>query len=171
MRKIALAAAAAFAVVSTAAVASVTFDPSTGTGFVGKGDVQLVFGWNNAAAQSRSTSVTFKYQASTTYDVTIDFDTGNPLHNVTHHSVTQNTSTAVTSAIASEARKTGQYTGWNLTGLGATTTSGDPVPNVGDSCPNGNLGTCQVTAVTPISSVGGLYVTYGGNSVLLLPAV
>src|SRR3990170_2451923 len=29
------------------ALAAVIFDPVTGEGFVGKGDVQLVFGWNN----------------------------------------------------------------------------------------------------------------------------
>jgi hypothetical protein len=29
------------------AAASVNLDPATGTGFVGKGDVQSAFGWNN----------------------------------------------------------------------------------------------------------------------------
>lgn len=37
------------------ALATVTFDPGTGTGFVGKGDVQNAFGWNNAQLLVTST--------------------------------------------------------------------------------------------------------------------
>ncbi len=37
--------------------ASVTFDPATGTGFVGKGDVQLLFGWNNKQLQDNAASL------------------------------------------------------------------------------------------------------------------
>jgi len=36
---------------SGAALAAVDFSVSNGTGFVGKGDAQLVFGWNNADLQ------------------------------------------------------------------------------------------------------------------------
>ena len=45
-------AAAAAACVSTAAVASITFNSSTGTGFVGKGDVQSALGLNNPQLQA-----------------------------------------------------------------------------------------------------------------------
>src|SRR5918996_4693526 len=45
---------AAFAIGMTAAFALVTFDPSTGTGFVGKGDVQTAFGWNNKQLQNNA---------------------------------------------------------------------------------------------------------------------
>jgi len=34
-------------------VAAVTFDASNGTGFVGKGDVQLAFGWNKQLRPTR----------------------------------------------------------------------------------------------------------------------
>ena len=44
---------------AAAAWASVTFDPVTGAGFVGKGDVQSAFGWNNAQAQANIPSITF----------------------------------------------------------------------------------------------------------------
>ncbi len=60
--KIASAGAAAAAVVVIAAApatASVSFDSSTGTGFVGKGDVQTALGWNNAALQKNASSLTF----------------------------------------------------------------------------------------------------------------
>lgn len=50
--------AAGVAVITTAVItmspafALVSFSSDTGTGFVGKGDVQSAFGWNNAAAPS-----------------------------------------------------------------------------------------------------------------------
>jgi hypothetical protein len=53
-----LAAVVAFA--SAATYAAVIFDPDTGTGFVGKGDVQLVFGWNNKALQDNAEFVEFQ---------------------------------------------------------------------------------------------------------------
>ena len=149
------------ALVSTAAWATVTFDSSTGVGFVGKGDVQVPFGWNNAKAQQQANNVTFNYDSTSTYDVTIEFSTGNPDHpkSIEDHVVTQEKSSTVAASVASDPRKTGQYTGWNLRGFGVTTTTGDAVPTVGDSCPNGDLGDCVVTAVTPVSSTGGLYVS------------
>lgn len=164
-----ISAIALVATLFTVAFAIVTFDPNTGTGFVGKGDVQTPFGWNNAAAQQNATGVTFTYNVTETYDVTIEFDTGNPAQpkSVKHHVLTQGKSSAVNASIASEARRTGQYTGWNLNGFGATVVSGDSIPSVGDSCPNGNLGTCFVTDVQLSSSNGGLYAHFGGNSTLL----
>lgn len=45
--------------VVASALAAVTFDASTGTGFVGKGDVQLAFGWNNKQLQANAAGVTF----------------------------------------------------------------------------------------------------------------
>lgn len=162
----------AFALIATLsliAFASVDFNAATGTGFVGKGVVQTPFGWNNAAAQRNATLVTFTYEVIETYDVTIEFDTGNPNQpkSIKHHVVTQNKSSAVNANIASDPRRTGQYTGWNLLGFGSTVVSGDAIPDVGNSCPNGNLGTCVVTDVQMSSSTGGLYAHFGGNSVLI----
>jgi ABC-type antimicrobial peptide transport system permease subunit len=54
--------AVAFAISSMfapSASATVTFDPEAGTGFVGKGDVQDLFGWNNEALQGNASSVSF----------------------------------------------------------------------------------------------------------------
>jgi hypothetical protein len=148
---------ASVALVATAALATVTFDPNTGIGFVGKGDVQTVWGWNNAVAQAQANNVTFSYNSSDSYDVTIEFTTG-PVHNITDHIVTQHKSTAVSATVSSDPRRTGQYTGWYLTGLGSVTTTGDAVPAVGDSCPNGDHDDCHVIAVTVVSSTGsGLY--------------
>lgn len=56
--------------------ASVTFDPTTGAGFVGKGDVQTAFGWNNQALQANAADVTFSYNAVDTYSATCSWITG-----------------------------------------------------------------------------------------------
>jgi hypothetical protein len=42
------------------ASASVTVNPETGIGFVGKGDVQTAMGWNNDVLQKNAANVTFK---------------------------------------------------------------------------------------------------------------
>lgn len=51
------------AALAAVAYADVTFDPATGTGFVGKGDVQSAFGWNNKQLQNNATAgyVRFAY--------------------------------------------------------------------------------------------------------------
>jgi hypothetical protein len=54
--KAAIAVPALCAMLATAALAAVTFDVNTGFGFVGKGDVQLAFGWNNKALQTNATA-------------------------------------------------------------------------------------------------------------------
>lgn len=164
MKKIFLAAAAATALISTAAFASVSFDSSTGTGFVGKGDIQVLYGWNNAQAQSNAKLVSFSYDATDTYDVACEWTTttGGPNSHEIFHDITVPRHTRVASSINSDPRKTGQYTGYNLNGFGSTTTEGS-VPTVGGTCPgNSNVGI--VTAVTLTGSTGGLSVTFNGIS-------
>lgn len=141
-------------VIATAAVsAEVIFDPQTGLGFVGKGDVQLALGLNNAQMQAQAGSLTFTYDAQTTYDVTCEFWTG-PSHNRQMHTVTNERSYGVNSAVAYDARRRNQVTGFNLTGMDAG--SGDQVPTVGGTCPNGNSGV--ITDVQLQGSTGGLKV-------------
>src|SRR4029434_6434026 len=52
---------------SAAMTAAVTFDPYSGSGFVGKGDVQDAFGWNNAQLQSNGGAVTFTFESDAQY--------------------------------------------------------------------------------------------------------
>ena len=54
----------ALALASSSALASVTFDPVTGIGFVGKGDVQYTFGLNNHAMQAASPTTQFRWTSS-----------------------------------------------------------------------------------------------------------
>jgi hypothetical protein len=56
---------ASLALAGTAS-AAVTFNSSTGTGFVGKGDVQIAYGWNNTSLQKNATGVTFTSRQAAT---------------------------------------------------------------------------------------------------------
>jgi hypothetical protein len=60
--KVTGAALATLALTIPAANAAVTFDPATGTGFVGKGDVQSALGYNNTQLQKNANSLVFTSQ-------------------------------------------------------------------------------------------------------------
>jgi hypothetical protein len=157
------------ALLASAAVAyaTVTFNPATGTGFVGKGDVQLAFGWNNAAAQRNARDVSFTYDVHTSYVATCTFTTGEGtrgerIHNIDHHKTV-----GVNAVVQYDARTHKQVDGFFLNGFGATTGESGEVPVVGAPC-MGNEGHDGVwSAVEITSSGGGLYVNWNGNSVLL----
>jgi hypothetical protein len=128
------ASAAAMALVSTAALATVTFDSTTGSGFVGKGDVQLALGFNNKQMQDNANSLKFTYSDSATYEVFCakDFDA-----NRTHEAYTEYKqfprTRGVSGAVAYDPRVRSQVTGFRLTGWdGSVTVDGDPTV-----CPGG----------------------------------
>lgn len=158
---------AVLAVAAGAALATVTFDVATGKGFVGKGDVQLAFGWNNAKLQAQAGNVSFSYVQveAADYEVVCEFDTPGNKHSThhvqtTHKSLNDSLSFDVTKANRQNPR--GDVTGFNLTGATNVqqTASGDPIPSVGDGCPgNSGLGAITGVTVTSSSSTGGLYVS------------
>jgi len=158
----------ALAVIATAALATVTFDPVTGTGFVGKGDVQLALGLNNAGIQAIANSLSFTYQQDTSYDISEEWttETGGKNSQTITHDITVHKSTSVNDTVSYDARTHKQVDGFNLTGYGSTSETGGPIPNVGDPCPPGGPGgDCTITDVEPSADnlPGGLYV----NGVLL----
>jgi hypothetical protein len=173
-KKIMFGALASAIVLSTPASAAVNFDSTTGTGFVGKGDVQLAFGWNNQTLQRNAAGVTFTYNNTSTYDAVCTFTTGEGTRGEQTHNITHHTSVGVNASISYAPRKNssglnGDITGFFLTGFNGTPTgSGDEVPVVGGPCP-GNQGTDgEWTSVTQTGGGdGGLYVNYGGVSVAL----
>ena len=67
-------AAAALALTVTPASAVISFDPTTGTGSVGKGDVQTALGWTNKQLQDGAASLRFttayQYSSTTTWECT-----------------------------------------------------------------------------------------------------
>jgi hypothetical protein len=170
MKRIAAAAAAAgFALVLSAgsALAAVTFDPATGTGFVGKGDVQTVYSWNNAALQANHTAVKFRVN-STTVEA-YSWECTNTKNEKIQPRANVTTST-VQGLLSSTARERNQITGFNITGFNGPSTSilSSDGPAV-DSCPadNANNEGAQERweLTTPagdpevISSTGGLQVS------------
>ncbi|HEX6282351.1 MAG TPA: hypothetical protein VFZ67_09005 [Nitrososphaera sp.] len=92
-----------------AAQAAVTFDPETGEGFVGKGDVQTFFGWNNKQLQDNAQSIEFRAIVETENTWTCDRDAGPQ---------TQERNNEVTSqqVVDTIARERNQITGFNLEG-------------------------------------------------------
>lgn len=69
MRKKLLAGVAACTVAGSLAVASpasaaVTYDRESGTGFVGKGDVQQALGWNNRQLQANASRIDFNVETN-----------------------------------------------------------------------------------------------------------
>jgi hypothetical protein len=161
---------------SITAFAAVTFDAETGKGFVGKGDVQNAFGWNNAEAQTNIPSVTFSYVSQVVYDVTIEWTTGTN-HETDHKQVKTITSKSVNGVVSYEARRHSQIDGINLTGFGNNISIIDErVPQVGDwevgnvivapQSNNPNPSDHVVTAVTK-TTISALYVTYNGTNVVL----
>jgi len=145
--------AAAIVAMSSIAGASVTFDSSTGTGFVGKGDVQTALGYNNAQMQANANSLTFTYSQPATQAlsqdatqagtqvVTEDLTCGNNEHNTRQGTRDGSRdgnrsgnragiqSGSLSSSVAYDARTHRQVDGFNLTGFSGAATfvpSGSP---------------------------------------------
>lgn len=121
--------------VTGSALAAVTFDPATGTGFVGKGDVQLIYGWNNKALQDNAGALQFRASSEVVTERSwVCTNTNN--ENTQERDRTTTTSTQ--GVVSSIARERNQITGFNLTGYSGTptessSTEGPPV----NSCPSG----------------------------------
>jgi hypothetical protein len=151
---IALAAAGVLAVAATA-YADVEFNADTGTGFVGKGDVQLALGWNNKQLQDGASSAVFTYEASTVTATTWTCDRDGGTQTQERANTTTTTTQGVVSAVS---RERNQINGFILNGFdGApTTTSETDGPKVG-SCPTGWTAIDLVEG-EPQVVAGGLYV-------------
>jgi len=159
----------ALAVVSASALAEVVFDPATGTGFVGKGDVQDAFGWNNAGLQANATGVTFTYGYTGEYEAICTFTTGprEKVHNVPHAEEIDVSSTV---SVSLRRNPVSMVTGFNLTGLDGSIEESGEVPVVGGPCPGheGHGGLWTSVVLLP-GSEGGLFAHYGDQKVLLAP--
>ena len=123
---------AAMMLAATAAIAAVTFDPETGEGFVGKGDVQLAFGWNNKELQTNAKNVSFTYEETGEYTLLcqnpdrIDRRTGQPAQQEFKNRVG-----TVESSLQGDPRQTkgqNQFTGFNLSGITGTEVTGQECP-------------------------------------------
>jgi hypothetical protein len=131
------AAVAAVAVMATSAYAIVTFDPATGTGFVGKGDVQLVYGWNNKDLQNKANLPVFRAAAESVTTWTCSKENpGHPEREIVQLRTNTTTTQGLISSVTRDNSKgkDGPVTGFALKGYSgepATIVTGDPV----GSCP------------------------------------
>lgn len=165
MRKMLWAAGAGLAAVSTAALASVTLDVTDGTvtGFIGKGDVQSAFHYNNKQMQDQVNNVKFNFSDSLEVTFTCTFETTHTTH--THD---WDRSGDLTFKWVGNPRMnpTGSGTGWLVNGdlhLTGNLASLDGLPVEGQACPLGN-GTVDVGSINIVESGATLTATIGGNS-------
>jgi hypothetical protein len=154
------AAAASVALIASSASAAVTFDPETGEGFVGKGDVQDAFGWNNKQLQDNASSVEFAVSLESVSSATwtCDRDAGPQTQE------RSNTTTTTTQGLVdSLARERNQITGFYLTGFGENSSMDSETdgPAVG-SCPTG-WSAIDLVEGEPVES-GGLSVSIDGET-------
>lgn len=144
----------------------------TGYGFVGKGDVQPVFGWNNAQMQHNADVLQFTYVTSESVSWDCEFDTGNPGNprSINHHVQTRHTTASVAASVAYDSRRNnkGQVTGFNLLGFGPSdTVVSGPEPL---SCPNGGFNLVVTNVLTTEGDEGMLIVDYAGITLPLSPS-
>jgi hypothetical protein len=149
--------------IPAAANASVQFDSSSGLGFVGKGDIQTPFGWNDQKLQQNAKDISFTYDSTKddAYEITCEWDTGNDkkiVHHVQHKSGSVNDTVAYDVAKKDRNNPNGKVTGFNLTGMTQTASDSEgDVPVVGAPCPvsegdDNNSIDKRITAVELVSS-------------------
>jgi hypothetical protein len=155
MKKFITAAVIATFAISSPASAAVTFDPASGTGFVGKGDVQLALGLNNSQLQSAVLSFTYEsVEVSETSWVCTNVGNKN-LQTQERERTTTSTKQGVVSAVA---RVKNQITGFNLSGYTSSSSSSTADGPKLNSCPTGWELTTEAGDAEVLSSEGGLFV-------------
>lgn len=159
--------ALALAGMATAAWAIVTFDPNTGSGFVGKGDVCTALGISNC---KNPPAVYFTYSSSTQYTQECEKDNGRQtISNTFQRRRTVNS--AVTANVRNQggnaSGSSSQNEGYILTGFGGDLTppllgtDGLPIiPPTGNLCP---VFWTAVSGITAVSLGSALSVSLTGD--------
>jgi hypothetical protein len=129
---------------------AITIDLEGGTGFVGKGDVQSFFGWNNPQMQAAASGIEFRYRSDAEW-------TCSKPHPVQPEDIVQERSTTVRAASTVIGRENSQglngpWSGFILT-FGSTQTQG---PALG-SCPDDNS---EFEFDDNLTEVGGLQIRF-----------
>lgn len=130
-----LAALLSVMLLASAAMAAVVFDSVTGTGFVGKGDVQLALNLNNKQLQAAAETLQFRASSTTVSEVSWECTN---LRNENTQERERTTTTTTEGVVSSVARERNQVTGFNLTGYsadGSSSSSETEGPHL-NSCPN-----------------------------------
>ncbi|OCA87693.1 hypothetical protein A8F94_07510 [Bacillus sp. FJAT-27225] len=151
----------AMGILAGSVFASVTFDASTGIGFVGKGDVQTALGWNNSELQKNAKNLNFTYVSEELYEVTVEWTTGEGTKGEKTHTVEHKRTASVNGDVTYESRKANQVNGFNLKGFENLVVEEAKLPEVGDEFPGKSGHT--VAKVELVSRTSELFV----NGVLL----
>lgn len=162
------AACAGLLALATPALATVTFDPATGTGFVGKGDVQTVFTWTNKALQENAPTVDFRVNsvAETSWTCTKTVIQGNDeVREIVQQRSTTTTTQGLVTTVARENSKgkDGAVSGFYLKGYEGSPVLGTDGPEPG-SCPSDPSGFVYDDNAVTTTSGGGLQVTRDGTN-------
>ena len=149
-------------------LASVTVDPATGTGFVGKGDVQLVAGWNNKALQDNANLVDFRVNAlsetSWTCTKVVELGNGGIKEIVQQRNQTTSTQGVLTTVARDNSKgKDGPVTGFYLNGFDGPENTVVDGPAVG-SCPANPSGFVYDDNAVTTQLGGGIEVTTDGGA-------
>jgi hypothetical protein len=143
----------ALVAVPGSASASVSFDPTTGTGFVGKVDVKKAFGWSNTELQENASQVFFEYDEQWVFSVTCG-------------DVTSTHNTAVSSTLRSTSRLRRHVSGFEITDFGSTHTD-NTTPVIGEPCTlDGQTGVWTDVTFTRTTAAE-LFATFEGERVSL----
>ena len=148
-----------------AALSKAVIINADGTGWVGKGDVQTAFAWNNKVMQDRHTQVSFQYDNSVTYTFACEWTTGEGTRGEKQHVQTKTVTTGVQAAVGSLDRKTGQWTGWFLSGIPSGGAVAEPDCS-GNEAGDGFSGEKTVVegSLVILSQGGGLYAVFRRNN-------
>ena len=146
--------------ISMAPSSAITFDPATGLGFVGKGDVQYTFGWNNAQLQSNAASVMFQVNSVEISESswTCHKFAGQGGTNEIIQERSRTTTTSTQGVIAHAVRERNQITGFYLTGyLGGAAQSVETDGPALNSCPANPSGftLLEAAGAPTVPTVGG----------------
>lgn len=166
-----------------AAFGIVVFDPSglqTATGwgpygFAGKGDIQLVYGWNNKALQDCGAAnfglncLDFRFSEASMevveYSWTCDRDSGPQTQERARTVTTTVTSTGVADDTSRDSKK--QITGFKFVGLSGTSSSSSSLTEGPPlwSCPTGWTAINMVTGDPVVTDLGSAFEVraYGGD--------
>jgi hypothetical protein len=164
---------AALALGAGVAVAATTFNSDGGTGFVGKGDVQIAFGWSNKDLQRNAGLVQFRFSDESVTETSWTCTNSN---NDNEQVRNRTTTVSVQSVVDTVARQANQVTGFLLEGYDGTpvSSSSSEGPHL-NSCPSGPwelstpAGDPEVVSSSSALDSNALYVSADGIGWRLLP--
>jgi hypothetical protein len=148
-------------------LAVVNLDPSSGAGWVGKGDVQLAYGFNDKTMQSNFDKITFLVEQQSTVTAVCVFQktTGQGTSTETKSMTNARNLSSNPDGDPRLKNNSSRFTGYYLQGYtgGWTASNGDVMPVVGGACTGeGNPGTYStVTSVVTQTKLFASHTSFG----------